>query len=176
MAFGGRLVDFLHETDQQATVRILSAEWLRSACVLPHGVEIEFFLMDDSQGSLQPVKMVENVYSTASLNNKYLPILEEIVSSILRAGIEVRQFHSEEASGLFEISIEPLAPLQLADALIYCKEEIKTLCFEPNSLFQAWTLRNYVSKTFREIIRRRYASSFVNFSKRQRRIFPGGSI
>ena len=94
------------------------------------GVEIEFFIMEESQGTPQVVKMVENAFSTASLNNKYLAIVEEIVNSILRAGIEVRQFHSEGAPGLFEISLEPLAPLQSADALIYCKEAIKAICFK----------------------------------------------
>jgi glutamine synthetase len=94
------------------------------------GVEVEFFIVDESLGSPQPVKMVSNVYSTASLHNNYLRILEEIVNSISRSGIEVRQFHSEGTSGLFEVSIEPLAPLQSADALIYCKEAIKTICFK----------------------------------------------
>ena len=94
------------------------------------GVEVEFFIMDESLGGPQPVKTVGNVYSTASLHNKYLPILEEIVNSISRAGIEVRQFHSEGTPGLFEISLEPLAPLQSGDALIYCKEAIKTICLK----------------------------------------------
>jgi glutamine synthetase len=94
------------------------------------GVEIEFFIVDESLGGPQPAKTVENVYSTASLHNKYLPVLEEIVNSISRAGIEVRQFHSEGTPGMFEISTEPLGPLQAADALIYCKEAIKTICFK----------------------------------------------
>jgi glutamine synthetase len=94
------------------------------------GVEVEFMIMEESQGGLQPAKMVDNVYSTASLNNKYLPVLEEIVNSISQAGIEVRQFHSEGSTGLFEISLEPLSPLQSADALIYSKEAIKTTCFK----------------------------------------------
>ncbi|KAH8799167.1 hypothetical protein F5884DRAFT_136324 [Xylogone sp. PMI_703] len=94
------------------------------------GVEVEFLIMEECQGSIQAAKTVGNVYSTASLNNKYLPVLEEIVTSISQAGIEVRQFHSEGSPGLFEISLEPLSPVQSADALIYAKEAVKTICFK----------------------------------------------
>ncbi|KAE8443441.1 hypothetical protein EG329_001838 [Mollisiaceae sp. DMI_Dod_QoI] len=89
------------------------------------GTEIEFFIMEEG---LQQAKMVANTYSAASLNNKYLPVIEEIVHCITKAGISVRQFHSEGGPGVFEISTEPLPPLQSADALVYCQEAIKVIC------------------------------------------------
>jgi glutamine synthetase len=92
------------------------------------GAEIEFFIFDDSTGTPTPIDTVPNVFAAASINNKYLPILEEIVESIQDAGIEVRQFHTEGSPGFFEISTEPLAPLQSADALVYCHEAIKNIC------------------------------------------------
>ncbi|TVY40557.1 Protein fluG [Lachnellula subtilissima] len=68
-----------------------------------------------------------NTYSATSINNKYLPIVEEMVEYIQKVGIEVRQFHSEGGPGLFEISTEPMAPLQSADALVYCHETIRNI-------------------------------------------------
>ncbi|KUJ07311.1 glutamine synthetase/guanido kinase [Mollisia scopiformis] len=80
------------------------------------------------EDGFQQVKMIPNAYSAASLNNKYLPVVEEIVQCITKAGIKVRQFHSEGGPGVFEMSTEPLSPLQAADALVYCHETIKVVC------------------------------------------------
>lgn len=91
------------------------------------GMEIEFYIMDESTGMTEPVKTVPNPYTTASLRNSYLPILEEIVGILLKAGIKVRQFHSEGEAGFFEISIEPLPPVEASDALVYSHEAIKTI-------------------------------------------------
>lgn len=91
------------------------------------GVEIEFCIFDDSKGTMEQLQMAPNVWSAASLNNKYTPIIEEIIHSITEVGIDVRQFHSEGGPGIFEISLEPLAPLQAEDALIYCEEAIKNI-------------------------------------------------
>jgi glutamine synthetase len=95
------------------------------------GVEIEFFILEASKDALPagPVKTAPGVFTAASLRNQYLPILEEIVKTLTKVGIMVRQFHSEGDSGFFEISTEPLPPLQAADALIYSQEAIKTICF-----------------------------------------------
>ena len=86
------------------------------------GMELEFFIIEEANGVAQPVKTVPHVYSAASLRNKYIPILEKIVQAFQKAGIEVRQFHSEGDSGCYEISTEPLPPLQSADALYFCQE------------------------------------------------------
>jgi glutamine synthetase len=55
------------------------------------GMEIEFYIMDESSGRPQPVKMVHANWSTASLNNKYVLVVEEIVRAIINVGIPVRQ-------------------------------------------------------------------------------------
>lgn len=91
------------------------------------GIEVEFYIFDESSGTPKPVNMVAHAYSAASINNKYLPIVEEIVDCIQKVGIEVRQFHSEGGPGLFEISTQPMAPLQSADALVYCHETIRNI-------------------------------------------------
>jgi len=92
------------------------------------GAEVEFFIFDDSTGTPTPIDTVPNIFAAASINNNYLPILEEIVESIQDAGIEVRQFHTEGSPGFFEISTEPLPPVQSADALVYCHEAIRNIC------------------------------------------------
>ena len=71
------------------------------------GIEIEFLIMRPAIDGkpAEPVKGHGNTYSTASLRNPCLPILEEIARALTSAGIEVRQFHSEGGGpGFFEIS------------------------------------------------------------------------
>lgn len=96
------------------------------------GVEIEFMIMEawEDVPPIAPVKTNTHPYSSAGLRNGYLPILEEIVRTLTKVGIIVRQFHQEEGSGGFEISTEPLPPLQAADALVYSQEAIRTICFK----------------------------------------------
>ena len=95
------------------------------------GFEIEFYILEASTDVLPsgPVKTNTVVFSPASLRNKYTPVLAEIVQALTKVGIWVRQFHSEGGSGMFEISTEPLPPLEAADALIYSQEAIRTICF-----------------------------------------------
>ncbi|KAH7333445.1 hypothetical protein BKA65DRAFT_45078 [Rhexocercosporidium sp. MPI-PUGE-AT-0058] len=92
------------------------------------GMEIEFFIIEEINGVVAPVKTIPHVYSAASLRNKYVPILEEIVHAFQKSGIKVRQFHSEGDSGCYEISTEPLPPLESADALYFCHETIRAIC------------------------------------------------
>jgi glutamine synthetase len=91
------------------------------------GIEIEFCIFDDSKGTPEQLPIAPNVWSAASLNNNYTPIVEDIVHAITKVGIDVRQFHSEGGPGIYEISLEPLAPLQAEDSLVYCEEAIKNI-------------------------------------------------
>ncbi|KAE9370540.1 glutamine synthetase/guanido kinase [Stipitochalara longipes BDJ] len=91
------------------------------------GVEIEFCIYDASKGTPEQLPVAPHVWSAASLNNKYTLIIEEIVHSITKAGIDIRQWHTEGGPGIWEISLEPLAPLQAEDSLIYCEEAIKNI-------------------------------------------------
>lgn len=88
------------------------------------GVEVEFYLTTSAEATA-PVKDVASYCSTASLRTPCLAVLEDSVLVIERAGIPVWTFHSELVAGLFEISTEPLTPLQAADALVYIHEAIK---------------------------------------------------
>jgi glutamine synthetase len=88
------------------------------------GLEIEFYILEGDQ----PLKIVKNAYSTASLRNRCLPVIEEIVDALTKADIAVRQFHGELGAGHFEISLDPLPPVEAADALVYGHEAIRTIC------------------------------------------------
>ena len=89
------------------------------------GVEIEFYLTTDAE-SRAPVKDVTSYCSTASLRTPYLAVLEDSVRALEKAKIPVWTFHTELVSGLFEISTDPMTPLQAADALVYIHEAIKS--------------------------------------------------
>ncbi|KAH8599256.1 hypothetical protein B0O99DRAFT_613406 [Bisporella sp. PMI_857] len=94
------------------------------------GVEMEFQIMKPAHGSqpAQPVQTTSYPYSAASLRNEYLPFLDEIVGAFVKAGIKIRQYHSEGSSGMFEITGEPLPPLEAMDTLVFCHETIKGIC------------------------------------------------
>ncbi|KAH8554433.1 hypothetical protein BGW37DRAFT_548945 [Umbelopsis sp. PMI_123] len=93
------------------------------------GFEIEFYVFDDSKGQPAPIPTIPSVMTTSSLRNRYLPMLEEMVLLLEKAGISVHYFHSEGGGpGFFEISTAPLPPLEAVDSLIYSQETIKTVC------------------------------------------------
>ena len=95
------------------------------------GVEIEIQILKPVTETTpaQQVQTSAHPYATASLRNAYLPILEEIVRSLIKSGIEVRQFHGDGWRGLYELTGEPLPPLQAADTLVFMQETIRFVCF-----------------------------------------------
>lgn len=90
------------------------------------GVEVEFYLTM-SADSTAPMKDIASYCSTASLRTPYLGVLEDSVRALELAKIPVWTFHSELVPGLFEISTDPMTPLQAADALVYIHEAIKAI-------------------------------------------------
>jgi glutamine synthetase len=73
------------------------------------GIEIEFFIFDDSNGTPEQLPIAPNPWTAASLNNMYTAMIDEIVHWITKISIDVRQIHSEGSPGCLEISLEPLA-------------------------------------------------------------------
>jgi glutamine synthetase len=77
------------------------------------GFEIEFVIMHPAKDD-HPARVVQtdvNFYSSASIRNPYLEIIEEIIHCLLNAGVKVRQFHSEGWSGMFELSTGKSSPI-----------------------------------------------------------------
>lgn len=96
------------------------------------GYEVEFMILEKNPktGEEAPFETDGGLWNTASYRNKCSPILEEILEVLNDSGIEVRQYHSEGASGMFEISTEPLPPLEAVDALMFTQETVKGICYK----------------------------------------------
>ncbi|KAK5989363.1 Protein fluG [Cladobotryum mycophilum] len=93
------------------------------------GFEIEFYMLEMENGiPAKPVPRLGSSYATAEIYNKYYKLLEEIVGYIEDAGIVVYRFHPEGTAGIYEISTEPLPPMEAVDALVYCQETIRAVC------------------------------------------------
>lgn len=93
------------------------------------GFELEFVLLEPSMEALAPGTCA-GILSMHSLRNRYLPLLEECVLAIQRAGINICKFHTEAGPAQFEITTGPLPPMQAIDALIYSQETIKSVAFK----------------------------------------------
>ena len=96
------------------------------------GYELEFVILETNPktGEEQPVQTEGNLFTTTSYRNKCAPVLEEILDVLNDSGIEVRQYHSEGGPGMYEISTEPLPPLEAVDALYFSQETIKSICYK----------------------------------------------
>ncbi|KKY18050.1 putative extracellular developmental signal biosynthesis protein [Phaeomoniella chlamydospora] len=97
------------------------------------GYEIEFIILEiknPQTGEEQPLETGSGIWTTDTYRNKSAPVLGEILDILNDAGVEVRQYHSEGANGMFEISTEPLPPLQAVDELYFAQEVIKGVCYK----------------------------------------------
>ncbi|KAL8870767.1 MAG: hypothetical protein Q9174_003264, partial [Haloplaca sp. 1 TL-2023] len=66
--------------------------------------------------------------SSRALNDgKMMDLLESIVASLGRSGIDIQQFHAESGPGQYEFVMDPMEPLAAADALICAKDTIMTI-------------------------------------------------
>lgn len=64
-----------------------------------------------------------------------LPIIDQIVSTLSKVGINLTMFHPEGAPGQWEFVLPPLAPLQACDMLLRTRRIISNVAFSHN--FQA---------------------------------------
>ena len=94
------------------------------------GSEVEFLIFAPKEERDAPPSMFDiGCFSTAHLTTRYLPIVDEIARTLKKAGIKVMKFHSEDGPlGMFEMCLSPLAPVEAADALVFCHETIRTIC------------------------------------------------
>jgi glutamine synthetase len=92
------------------------------------GFEIEFVLIDPSIDEFLPVKNVPAWSSAAGLRNKYHAIIEDIVLGLQSSGIDIEQYHTEGAQGMFEIVLGPASPVKSVDSMLRAKETIKAIC------------------------------------------------
>ncbi|KAI0365975.1 FLU1-II [Pilatotrama ljubarskyi] len=89
------------------------------------GVESEFILMSATEPEPVFVNYADWSCSAATRTGSVQSVvLEEIVSDLLAAGIEVQMYHAEAAPGQYEVITGPLAPLEAADTLVFTRETI----------------------------------------------------
>ncbi|KAI0360811.1 FLU1-II [Trametes cingulata] len=89
------------------------------------GVESEFILMSATEP--EPVFVNDFDWSSAAAlrtGSVHSTVLEEIVTDLLAAGVEVEMYHAEAAPGQYEVITGPLAPLEAADTLVFTRETI----------------------------------------------------
>jgi glutamine synthetase len=92
------------------------------------GMEMEFLLYkpDAFEAHMRP-KHTASFNTTSLYDPETTGIIDEIVNSLGRAGIKVIKYCLEPgAHSNFEIVLAPLPPMEAADAMVYCRETIKT--------------------------------------------------
>ena len=95
-------------------------------------IEVVFIHRKVVDGALvygsEPVNDGGHAWSTArALQPSYvMDLLETIASMMEQAGIELQQFHPENAPGQYEFVLSPLPPLEAVDSLIAAREIISS--------------------------------------------------
>lgn len=90
------------------------------------GVEIEFFMMQDSgQGDLLPQSSHTGHYSVAGVRESPFRYVEEMVKNLRASGVSVQGFHIEGYQGQYEIFLAPHPPMQAIDELVTAHDIIK---------------------------------------------------
>ncbi|KAL8954384.1 MAG: hypothetical protein Q9183_007152, partial [Haloplaca sp. 2 TL-2023] len=65
--------------------------------------------------------------SRALLDSKMMDLLEAIVASLEKSGIDIQQFHAESGPGQYEFVLDPMEPLAAVDTLICARDTIMTI-------------------------------------------------
>lgn len=97
---------------------------------LTFGFEIEVVFLkpvSNSGGETTDWAPLTTVHSWSNMTaetRRYLPFVEEIVSTLASIEIYVEQFHAESAPGQFEFILPPSSPLSAVDTLIKARQTI----------------------------------------------------
>ena len=91
------------------------------------GFEIEFVLLDETLQLFKSMDALKGYSRTAGLRAETLGMVEEIISALNEAEIDVYHFHTEIADQL-EIALAPQSPMEAIDALVLAQETIRTVC------------------------------------------------
>ncbi|KAJ5406969.1 hypothetical protein N7465_008253 [Penicillium sp. CMV-2018d] len=93
------------------------------------GLELEFLLYKPGATDFtRPPTARPNFNSTFLYDQTLTSVLDDIAQTLARADLDILKYHPEGMGpGLFEIVLPPYAPLQAADAAVYCREAIKTV-------------------------------------------------
>ena len=85
------------------------------------GAEVEFYLLDGSGLPLDTAGYFDEPESPGSV------LVRGAAQRLLSCGISVDAWHHEAGPGQYELDLAPLAPLQLADAMVLTKQLVREL-------------------------------------------------
>jgi glutamine synthetase len=92
------------------------------------GAELEFHLFHadaEHGGALEPAD--DTCFALDRAFDLHHDLIGAVTASLLAQGIRVAQHHPESGPGQYELSLQPLAPLQLADAVVTARETIRSV-------------------------------------------------
>lgn len=92
------------------------------------GFKARFIVLEDSPSSVdRNLDPISGGSTMSGLRGDKLLLMEEIVETAEAAGVEIRNFHTEDVNQLV-ITLAPLPPTESVDALMYLQEAIQTVC------------------------------------------------
>ncbi|PWI65251.1 hypothetical protein PCL_07301 [Purpureocillium lilacinum] len=92
------------------------------------GFEVEFEIMKaTSDGNFVPYSVGLGNFAVSGLRDPCYVYVEEVVQSLLQAGVKIEAFHTEGRRGQYEIALGPLPPIQAVDQLVIVHDTIKHL-------------------------------------------------
>ncbi|KAL1871732.1 hypothetical protein Plec18167_006882 [Paecilomyces lecythidis] len=96
------------------------------------GFEVELVILRDNKSKTNgdhqfvPLCSGPGHYSVASMRGPSFQYLDECVSELMGAGVEIHDFHVEGTTGQFEISLVPQTPMAAIDELVRVHDIVKT--------------------------------------------------
>lgn len=90
-------------------------------------VEIIFMKLNADSTAYEAASPIHTWSNMTSSIRSHLPLVEQIVRSLIDIGIPLEQFHSESAPGQFEFCLPPCTPLHAIDNLIKTRQTIVNL-------------------------------------------------
>ena len=98
----------------------LGAAWSSAA-------ELELYLLDDGQP-------IDRDSYFDDREGKGMRVIRMAADELVAAGLDVLSCHHEAGPGQYEVDLAPLAPLSLADALVFAKQTVREVAAEEGVL------------------------------------------
>ncbi|KAI1658052.1 glutamine synthetase/guanido kinase [Daldinia decipiens] len=102
------------------------------------GFEVEFLVMERNPDAPNLDKFrtlrsdghswsVSRAFSDWGREGSFATAIDEILDSLDAAGIEIDQFHPENAPGQFELVLSPLPPLEACDSVLHARQILESV-------------------------------------------------
>lgn len=109
--------------------QVKRAETINGELDILVGIELEFYLYKpEADADFTRPKPSSNFNISSLYNHQVTRILDEVALLLAEADINIMKYLPEPgASGVFELVLPPYAPMQAADAMVYCRETLKNV-------------------------------------------------